>query len=287
MTVTVNGDAAADAGAAARDSSTSTTTTAKTVTVDETSEGKTVDVAKGQSIVLMLNASPTSGFDWAVKKAPAALGTPTMGFVSGGDQMGASGKRRIVWTVKDALPAGEHAVELGYARSFEPGVAPFKTFRFKGPRGPLETSRSAQPGTLRPHENAEKVRGAAAHGGLLGRAHAHDPAPPSLPRFACCQWGNRRCFARCVRRRGRDHRDRVERRLFGAATSSGRSHRRLERASQPSESTPLPPSRRCRSRARPMDCPSSNASRMTSWRPCSSVARAAVTRRMPVSPTPT
>jgi len=129
-------EAAAAAGdAATRDAAVTTTTTgdggAKTVSLDESGDGKTVEVGKGHTIVLMLTASPTSGFDWAVTKAPAALGTPTMGFVAGGDQMGASGKRRIVWTLKDALPAGDHAVELGYARSFEKGVAPFKTFKFK------------------------------------------------------------------------------------------------------------------------------------------------------------
>ena len=105
---------------------------AGTVNLDEGSDGKTIDLAKGQSVVLMLSATPSSGFDWAVTKAPAALGSPGMGFIAGGgDQMGASGKRRIAWTLKDALPAGEHTVELGYARGFEPGVAPFKTFRFK------------------------------------------------------------------------------------------------------------------------------------------------------------
>ena len=103
----------------------------RTVSLDDASDGKTVEIRKGGTIVLLLAASPTSGFDWAVLKAPPALGTPALDFVAGGDQMGASGKRRIVWTVKDALPAGDHAVELGYARSFEKGVAPFKTFRFK------------------------------------------------------------------------------------------------------------------------------------------------------------
>lgn len=107
----------------------------KTVSLDDASDGKTIEIAKGGAIVLLLTATPTSGFDWAVLKAPPALGTPTLGFVEAhqprGDQPGASGKRRIVWTIKDALPAGEHAVELGYARSFEKGVAPFKTFRFK------------------------------------------------------------------------------------------------------------------------------------------------------------
>ena len=99
--------------------------------LDEGSDGKTFDVATGQSIVLMLTASPTSGFDWSVTKAPPALGAPEMGFISGGDAMGASGKRRITFTVKSALPPGEHTVELGYRRSFEKGVPAFKTFKFK------------------------------------------------------------------------------------------------------------------------------------------------------------
>lgn len=118
------GDASADAGdaGAAR---------ARTVRIDEGSEGKSIELAPGQSLVLMLTANPTTGFDWAVMKAPPALGAPDMGFVAGGEQPGAPGKRRITWTLKSALPAGDQGVELGYARSFEKGVAPFKTFRFK------------------------------------------------------------------------------------------------------------------------------------------------------------
>lgn len=134
-TATASASAVPMAGDAAPSTTTTTTTSgtaeAKAVSLDDGAEGKTVDVAKGATVTLLLAATPSSGFDWAVLKAPAALGAPTLGFVAGGGEMGAAGKRRIVWTVKDALPAGEHAVELGYARSFEKGVAPFKTFRFK------------------------------------------------------------------------------------------------------------------------------------------------------------
>jgi len=101
------------------------------VKIDESNDGKTIELAPGQQLLATLNANPTTGFDWAVIKAPAALGAPEMGYVSGGSEMGAPGKRHLTWTLKAALPAGEHAVELGYARSFEKGVAPFKTFRFK------------------------------------------------------------------------------------------------------------------------------------------------------------
>ncbi|MDB5215075.1 MAG: hypothetical protein JWO86_3002 [Myxococcaceae bacterium] len=123
--------ASADADAGTRSGGDAGTANAKAVRVDESGEGKTVELAPGQSLVVMLTANPTTGFDWAVMKAPAALGAPDMGFASGGDQPGAPGKRRIKWTLKSALPAGEQAVELGYARSFEKGVAPFKTFKFK------------------------------------------------------------------------------------------------------------------------------------------------------------
>lgn len=101
------------------------------VAIDESAAGKTIDLAAGQSLTLSLGANATTGFDWSVTKAPAALGTPDLTYVQGGSQPGAPGTRKITWTLKSALPAGEHAVELAYARSFEKGVAPFKTFKMK------------------------------------------------------------------------------------------------------------------------------------------------------------
>jgi predicted secreted protein len=101
------------------------------VTIDESHEGKTIDLVKGQSLVVLLGANPASGFDWAVLKAPPALGEPKMGFIQGGEGVGVVGKRRLTFSPKGPLPAGEHAVELGYRRSFEEGKPPFKTFRFK------------------------------------------------------------------------------------------------------------------------------------------------------------
>lgn len=83
------------------------------------------------TVTLSLGANPTTGFDWEVTKAPAAMGTAQKGFTEGGSAPGSPGKRTIVWTVKGALPAGDHAVELAYRRSFEEGKAPFKTFKFK------------------------------------------------------------------------------------------------------------------------------------------------------------
>jgi predicted secreted protein len=101
------------------------------ITLDESSDGKTIDVARGQTLVLMLAANPTTGFDWTVVKAPPGLGEPVMGYISGGDALGAPGKRRISFKVVTALPAtGEQPLELAYKRSFEK-VAALKTFRVK------------------------------------------------------------------------------------------------------------------------------------------------------------
>ena len=128
---TADASADANAGTDASANADAGVARARAVRIDEGSDGKTIELAPGQSLVVMLTANPSTGFDWAVLKAPPALGAPDLGFVAGGEQPGAPGKRRISWTVKSALPPGEHAVELGYARSFEKGVAPFKTFKLK------------------------------------------------------------------------------------------------------------------------------------------------------------
>ena len=101
------------------------------VKIDESNDGKTIELAPGQQLVATLDANPTTGFDWAVIKSPPALGAPAMGYVSSSNAAGAPGKRHLTWTLEKALPASPQAVELGYARSFEKGVAPFKTYRFK------------------------------------------------------------------------------------------------------------------------------------------------------------
>ena len=119
--VSAAADAAADAGPSRP----------HVVRIDESDEGKVIELGPGQQLLATLNANPTTGFDWAVIKAPSALGAPEMGYVSSGDAPGAPGKRHLTWTIKAALPAAEQLVELGYSRSFEKGVAPFKTFRFK------------------------------------------------------------------------------------------------------------------------------------------------------------
>lgn len=113
---------AADAGAL--------TTSSTGPVVTEADADKTIELAKGQTLTIVLAGNPTSGFDWSVLKSPKALGTADVSFQKG-EGMGVAGKKKLVFTLKDALPPGEHSVELGYARSFEKDKPPFKTFKFK------------------------------------------------------------------------------------------------------------------------------------------------------------
>ncbi len=125
------GAATAAAADASAPPDTNKTPASGALTIDESAAGKTIDVAKGQKLTVALKWKPSSGYDWSVTKSPAALGAPEAAVVSAGDVPGAYGQRRFTFTVKDALPAGEHAVEFGYARDFEKGKPPAKTFAFK------------------------------------------------------------------------------------------------------------------------------------------------------------
>ncbi len=108
-------------------------TSSGSVTVTDADADKTFELAPGATLGVVLPASPTSGFDWEVTKAPAALGAVQKGFTEGGGGLGASGNRRLTWTLATgkSLPAGESSIELAYRRSFEEGKPPAKTFRFK------------------------------------------------------------------------------------------------------------------------------------------------------------
>ncbi len=126
--------APADAGSATDTSTATATSTApppKTeIVLDAKSKDTTVSVGSGQTIVLTLVTNPTTGYDWTVISAPAALGEATSEVLPPSAQgTGAATTKRFVWTPKGPLGPGEHVLELGYLRSFEKGVPPIKSFR--------------------------------------------------------------------------------------------------------------------------------------------------------------
>jgi len=101
----------------------------KSVSVDASYSGKTVEVGVGGSVVVTLESNPTTGFNWELVKisdesvleqtdqkfeAPEAKGV-----------VGAGGKE--VWTFK-ALKKGTSTISMEYSRPWEGGEKAAKTF---------------------------------------------------------------------------------------------------------------------------------------------------------------
>jgi inhibitor of cysteine peptidase len=89
--------------------------------------GKTVDLAVGQDLRVSLPGNVTTGFDWAVAGAlPSQLTSVTSTYVSSSTGVvGAGGTRTLVFR---GAVAGTGTLRLRYARSWETGIAPAKTY---------------------------------------------------------------------------------------------------------------------------------------------------------------
>ena len=104
---------------------------ANVVTLDEKSNGKTVAVAMGKTVVVRLEGNITTGYSWTVKKLdgdalkqdgkveyePTKTARPRVG--SGGT---------FVATFKTVKP-GKATLTMAYARPWEKDTPPIKTFK--------------------------------------------------------------------------------------------------------------------------------------------------------------
>jgi inhibitor of cysteine peptidase len=98
------------------------------VVATEMNNGKTIAVGKGDSLVISLESNPSTGYVWQVGKNDNAILKPVgqPAFHPSTDRMlGASGRQLFK---VEAISAGRDALELGYVRPWEQGVAPAKTF---------------------------------------------------------------------------------------------------------------------------------------------------------------
>lgn len=89
--------------------------------------GATVELAVGQDLRISLPGNVTTGFDWAVSGAlPSQLTSVTSTYVSSSTGVvGAGGTRTLVFR---GVVAGTGTLRLRYARAWETGVAPAKTY---------------------------------------------------------------------------------------------------------------------------------------------------------------
>ena len=94
--------------------------------------GKPVSVARGQTLVVTLEANATTGFRWEASPgfAPTLAQVGTADYVARPASNGVAGAPGdMVFRFRAETP-GTTTLELAYRRPFEPGVAPAKTVRY-------------------------------------------------------------------------------------------------------------------------------------------------------------
>ena len=101
---------------------------AERIKVTEANEGSEFELKKGQSLVISLDANPTTGYTWEVVEPEDEQVLRQVGeieFEPESDLIGAGGVQIIRFEV---VNAGRAAVKLVYHRPWETDVEPLKTF---------------------------------------------------------------------------------------------------------------------------------------------------------------
>src|SRR5450759_690824 len=100
---------------------------AKAARLSDGESGKTVQLAVGGSLVIDLEENASTGYVWQVEGAPPVLKAAGDKATPGeqGGLVGAAGRRILTFT---AAQAGTGELRLAYARPWEKGVPPAKTF---------------------------------------------------------------------------------------------------------------------------------------------------------------
>jgi predicted secreted protein len=99
-----------------------------TVVVTKADADKTVTAATGQTIEVVLDGNPSTGYTWSVASAPEFLkseGEPTFTSDAKQGEVGAGGKQTLKFAV---TAAGKGELSLNYSRPWE-SVAPAETFK--------------------------------------------------------------------------------------------------------------------------------------------------------------
>ncbi|MDD5591386.1 MAG: protease inhibitor I42 family protein [Dehalococcoidales bacterium] len=100
-----------------------------TVSVDESSSGKQVEIAAGGTLTVTLESNATTGFQWELKSVgdPAVLQSQGGTYNAPEDTgvVGAGGEE--VWTFK-ALKAGTSSLSMEYSQPWEGGTKAAQTF---------------------------------------------------------------------------------------------------------------------------------------------------------------
>ena len=102
---------------------------AKTVTVTAKENGKKVELKKGDTLLVRLDANPSTGFTWKITKNDKDILKPTGPGELEKPEMPRPGQKSAMVFRFSADKAGATELELQYARPFEKDKAPAQTFR--------------------------------------------------------------------------------------------------------------------------------------------------------------
>jgi inhibitor of cysteine peptidase len=101
---------------------------ADTVVLTETDADQSVKVSPGQTLEVVLDANPSTGYTWSVAAEPeflTAQGEPVFSSEAASGLVGAPGTQTLRFTVS---AAGEGPLSLSYVRPWEADAAPAQTF---------------------------------------------------------------------------------------------------------------------------------------------------------------
>ena len=103
------------------------TTHALNVRLTQADNGSTISLRPGETLEIVLAGNPTTGYNWEVQEGAETIvrqkGAPV--YKADSKLIGAGGTMTFRF---ECVDAGAVTLSLIYHRSFEPGVAPLKTF---------------------------------------------------------------------------------------------------------------------------------------------------------------
>lgn len=96
-------------------------------TITEQEAGKTIEISKGETITVLLEGNPTTGYTWELASKDLSIlkqvGEPA--FTPDSQTAGSGGKVSLKF---EAVTVGQGILQLVYHRSFEPDEPPVRTF---------------------------------------------------------------------------------------------------------------------------------------------------------------
>lgn len=104
---------------------------AENIVVTEKDADTTVRVSPGQTLDVVLDANPSTGYTWSVVSAPEFLmlrGEPGFSSESASGVVGAPGRQTLMFSVS---ATGEGSLDLSYVRPWETDTPPARTFHIE------------------------------------------------------------------------------------------------------------------------------------------------------------